>query len=221
MATLHPKLAPLHWRAAGGARPKHTVELFLDFVCPFSRRLFLALYDGVLSKDDEGAWRESVEFVFRPQVQPWHPASTLVHEAAVAVAVQLSDSDADEAERSRRWWRFARELFAQSDKYYDSHTIDETRAQSYRRLAQLADHVSPGTEADILDQLHIDPAKTPDAEGDNGGNKVTNIVKLPVKYGRLVGIHVSPTVLTDGAVANAVSSGWSAQQWQEYLDKLK
>jgi len=32
-----------------------------------------------------GAYEGKVKVIFRPQVQPWHSSSTLVHEAALAV----------------------------------------------------------------------------------------------------------------------------------------
>lgn len=40
----------------------------------------------------------------------------------------------------------------------------------------------------------------------NSGNQVTNDLKVMVKMARLVGIHVSPTVVFDGVVANDISS---------------
>lgn len=33
----------------------------------------------------ESKYKNKVNFIFRQQVQPWHPSSTLVHEAGVAV----------------------------------------------------------------------------------------------------------------------------------------
>ena len=43
--------------------------------------------------------------------------------------------------------------------------------------------------------------------------------KRLVKMGRLVGVHVSPTVIVDGVVDNTISSGWTKEQWIEYLEK--
>lgn len=64
--------------------PLHTIELYLDYVCPYSLKLYNTLYHSVfpaLSKQSP----PKVEFIFRQQIQPWHPASTLTHEAGVAV----------------------------------------------------------------------------------------------------------------------------------------
>ena len=53
----------------------------------------------------------------------------------------------------------------------------------------------------------------------NAGNAVTGDVKLIVKSARLTGVHVTPTVLFDGVVAGEISSGWTGEQWGEWLGK--
>jgi hypothetical protein len=42
---------------------------------------------------------------------------------------------------------------------------------------------------------------------------------LLVKYGRQNSIHVSPTVLFNGLVANDVSSSWGEAEWSAFLEK--
>lgn len=43
------------------------------------------------------------------------------------------------------------------------------------------------------------------------------IVIVLVKFSRQNSIHVSPTVLWDGLVANEVSSSWGEKEWNEFL----
>jgi hypothetical protein len=59
----------------------------VDYVCPFSAKMARAL-DGVLKPlvDAGGPYAGKLKVIFRPQVQPWHASSTLVHEAGIAVA---------------------------------------------------------------------------------------------------------------------------------------
>jgi hypothetical protein len=48
----------------------------------------------------------------------------------------------------------------------------------------------------------------------------TSISYIPsflVKFSRQNGIHVSPTVMWDGLVANEVSSGWEQQDWVDFF----
>ena len=40
-----------------------------------------------------------------------------------------------------------------------------------------------------------------------------------VKFSRQNGIHVSPTVLWDGLIANEISSSWGEREWTEFLEK--
>ena len=66
-----------HVYAVGTKAAKiHTLELYLDFVCPFSAKLWERIITDVIpyvEKEKPG----QVEFVFRQLVQPWHPSSTL------------------------------------------------------------------------------------------------------------------------------------------------
>lgn len=70
----------------------------------------------------------------------------------------------------------------------------------------------------MLDMLTVS-----DKAGEDGslniGNKVTDDLKVMVKAARMVGVHVSPTVIFNGVVENSVSSGWTVEQWKEWLEK--
>jgi len=146
-----------------------------------------------------------VRFVFRHQVQPWHPQSTMLHEAALAVA-QISPS---------RFFDFSKVLFEHAADYYDAKTYTQSRMQIYESLAQLSEKVSINADA-VLALLTRD---TSDPSAQNGGNKITNDLKRAIKFGRQNGIHVSPTTLFNGIVENAISSSWTWNEWQTYLAK--
>ncbi|KAI1752168.1 thioredoxin-like protein [Xylaria castorea] len=196
--------------AVTGAVPPtlNTLELFLDYVCPFSARQFKTIYNVVAPMiKSNPKWAGSVQFIFRQQIQPWHPSSTLTHEAAVAV-LQVAPE---------KYWAFSDALFADQDSYFDVSVVNETRNQTYRRLAKLAAGVGVD-EAAVYDRLAI--SDKPAGDGSlNTGNKVTNDIKVLVKTARLVGVHVSPTVIFNGVVANDISSGWTKEQWEEWLTK--
>ncbi|RYC55334.1 hypothetical protein CHU98_g10874 [Xylaria longipes] len=196
--------------AVTGAVPPtlHTLELFLDYVCPFSARQFNTIYNVVVPLiRSSPKWASSVQFIFRQQIQPWHPSSTLTHEAAVAVLQAAPD----------KYWAFSDALFKDQKAYFDVSVVNETRNQTYRRLAKLAAGVGVD-EAAVYDRLAISD-KPAENGGLNTGNKVTNDIKVLVKTARLVGVHVSPTVIFNGVVANDISSGWTKEQWEEWLTK--
>ena len=80
---LAPKFAGQKFTAIN-APTLHTLELYLDYVCPYSAKMFTTVYTSVLPLIRQ-KYASKVQLIFRQQIQPWHPSSTLVHEAGVAV----------------------------------------------------------------------------------------------------------------------------------------
>ena len=92
--------------------------------------------------------------------------------------------------------------------------LNETRNKTYERLAKLGATVGVD-EKKMYDLLKV----AEDQEAPHKGNAVTNDVKVLVKMNRLVGIHVTPTVVFDGVVNNDVQSSFTGEQWKEWLEK--
>lgn len=160
------------------------------------------LRDTLLKK-----YGDSVVTIFRQQIQPWHPSSTLVHEAGFAVLKTSPD----------KFYDFSAALFEQQKDFFDVNVVNETRNATYKRLAKIAGSVGVD-ENKVYELLHI--SDKPGEDGSlNTGNGVTNDVKVQVKTNRLVGVHVTPTVVFDGVVNGEISSGWSREQWEEWLGK--
>lgn len=203
---LAPKFAGQKLAAGISPQAVHTLELYLDYVCPFSKKMFNTVYTSVIPLVEK-KYSQKVQIIFRQQVQPWHPSSTLVHEAGVAVL--KTDPD--------KFWHFSKALFDGQTDYFDVNVINETRNATYKRLAKLAGSAGID-EAKIYDLLEV--SDKPDKDGNtNVGNKTTDDLKQLIKAGRLVGIHVSPTVLFNGLVENGISSGFTADEWDEWLQK--
>jgi hypothetical protein len=80
---LAPKFAGQRFSAAS-VPALHTLELYLDYVCPFSAKMFNTMYTSVFPLIQQ-KYSSKVQVIFRQQIQPWHPSSTLVHEAGAAV----------------------------------------------------------------------------------------------------------------------------------------
>ncbi|KAF2151984.1 hypothetical protein K461DRAFT_257495 [Myriangium duriaei CBS 260.36] len=195
-------------KLAAGLSPKaiHTLELYLDYVCPFSKKQFDTVYDSVKPLIEK-KYKSKVEIIFRQQIQPWHPSSTLVHEAGVAVLQTNPD----------KFWEFSKALFDKQKEYFDVNVVSETRNATYKRLAKVAASVGVD-ESQVYKKLEISD-KPADDGSLNTGNAVTNDLKLLIKAARLVGIHVSPTVVFDGIVENSISSSFTVDQWDEWLQK--
>ncbi|TFK94259.1 hypothetical protein K466DRAFT_561218 [Polyporus arcularius HHB13444] len=189
---------------AGKYDAPHTLEVFLDYVCPFSAKISLAI-DSVLRPlfAPGGKYDGKVKVIFRNQVQPWHGSSTFVHEAGIAVA-RIAPED---------FWKFSLALFKRQGEYFDIPTSTLTPVQIRENLAKLvAETIGADKAAQFGDLLTL--KSTP-----NGGVAVTDDLKYTIKYSRQNGIHVSPTVLWDGLIANEVSSSWGEKEWTEFLTK--
>jgi len=200
---LQPTLRP--FIIAGSHDAPHTLDIFLDYVCPFSAKLSLAI-DSVLRPlfAPGGKYAGKVKVIFRQQVQPWHGSSTFVHEAGLAVA-RVSPE---------HFWPFSLALFKRQGEYFDIPTSTLTPTQIREKLASLAAEVIGTGEAAPAVNDQLTNKTTP-----NGGVDVTEDLKYTIKFSRQNGIHVSPTVLWDGLVANEVSSSWGEKEWTEFLAK--
>ena len=126
-------------------------------------------------------------------------------------------------------------LFDKQAEYFDVNVVNETRNNTYSRLSKLAGSVGID-EKRIYSLLEISDKPGPDGSL-NSGNKVTNDIKLLTKANRLTGVHVTPTVLFNvsedlvrhchkrtltwlqGVVEGGISSGFSKDDWQQWLEK--
>ncbi|KAF5363597.1 hypothetical protein D9756_000304 [Leucocoprinus leucothites] len=197
---LQPSLQPLI--IAGNQNAPHTLEVFLDYVCPFSAKFSRAIDNFIAPLiSGGGKYEGKVKVIFRLQVQPWHAASTLTHEAGLAVLKASPD----------KFWTFSRLLFDNQDDYFDKATLDLTPRQIRDKLASLAGQViSREAVEKFRDLLALKGSA-------NGGNGVTDDLKYNIKFARQNSIHVSPTALWDGLIANDVSSSWGEKEWTDFF----
>jgi len=145
--------------------------------------------------------------LFRQQIQPWHPSSTLCHEAAAAV-LRLSPD---------KFWAFSEALFETQNDFFDVSVVNETRNNTYKHLSKIAGSVGVD-EGKVYSMLEI-PGKPTEDGSLNVGNSVTSDIKLMVKANRRTGVHVTPTVLFNGIEEGSVGSTTNPQQWEDWLDK--
>jgi hypothetical protein len=108
-------------------------------------------------------------------------------------------------------------LFDDAKPFYDENVVNETRNKTYERLAKIGGKVGVN-EQEMLKLLWIDDKPASDGSL-NTGNGVTNELKVLVKMSRMQGIHVTPTALFNGVVENSISSSFSGEQWEEWLEK--
>ncbi|EAS36918.3 uncharacterized protein CIMG_02272 [Coccidioides immitis RS] len=202
-----PKYAGLKLFSSGITEQRHTLEIYLDYVCPYSAKFFDTFYNSVIPIIRK-KYRSYLQVIFRPQVQPWHPSSTLTQEAALVV-LKLEPS---------KFWDFSEALFKAQKEYFDVNVVNETRNHTYKRLAALASKVTGLDEGEVYWLLKISDRPGPDGSL-NTGNQVTNDIKFLTKSNRVVGAHVTPTVFFDGIEERSIDSKFTPQQWEEWLEK--
>jgi hypothetical protein len=66
---LAPKYAGQKFSVSSVSETVNTVELFLDYVCPYSAKMFHTVYGSVFPAVKEKNMK--VQFIFRQQIQPW------------------------------------------------------------------------------------------------------------------------------------------------------
>lgn len=140
----------------------------------FSAKQFKTVYKSVLPMAKQKPYGSNVQFIFRQHIQPWHPSSTLVHEAGVAV-LRLAPA---------KFWDFSEKLFEAQNDYFDVNVVNETRNQTYRRLAKLGATV--GVNEDEMYKLLEIPDKPAKDGSLNVGNAVTDDLKVLVKVRTLL-----------------------------------
>ncbi len=147
--------------------------------------MFTTVYDGVYPII-ESKYQDKLQIIFRQQIQPWHPSSTLVHEAGAAV-LQI-DGD--------KFWDFSKALFDKQTDFFDVNVVHEERNKTYERLAKIGSSVGVD-EKKMYGLLQV--SDKPDKDGNtNVGNEVTNDIKLMVKVhiANILSITRSRTLLT-------------------------
>ncbi|RLV93262.1 hypothetical protein JA1_002612 [Spathaspora sp. JA1] len=217
---ISPKYSSTHYfhssnKLAGksGATP-HIVNLFLDYNCPFSAKLYFKLYQTVIPKLEE-KHPGKFQFVYVNVIQPWHTNSNLLNEFALGYAKLLRESSISQPNED--FWKLSEVLYKNKESFYDTSNIDLTRNQIY---SQIYDVVSKDLRLSfsrevILEQLEIPHSEAPS----NAGNKTATDVKYFTRYLRGVGAHITPTVSVDGIINDSISSGTPEEELIELFEK--
>lgn len=191
------------WKRAQNA--KVHLDVYVDYACPFSKKIFDTLTGVVyphFNSDADGPTPLKITFMQVPQ--PWHVQSALLHEAVIT-ARALSPELVDD---------FQAAVFANQPQFVDVEVYDKSRRQINEELAEIAASVGVDRAA-FLQYLQID---TTDGKR-NSGNQATRVLKLYTKHHRQLGVHVTPTCRINGIEVNT-SSGWTLEQWIELLEPL-
>ncbi|WPK24281.1 hypothetical protein PUMCH_001548 [Australozyma saopauloensis] len=204
---ISPKYALSHYYFKGLTNP-HVVNLYLDYNCPFSAKMYFTLFKTIPQVQKKHP--DVFQFVFVNVVQPWHPQSVLLNEYALVVAQLLREKAPEKS--NELFWNVSYELFANKDKFFDSVTSNVGRNDYYKLINDVVfDKLElPITKTDVLGKLEI--AATDLANASNAGNAAIADVKYFTRYLRGVGVHITPTVSVNGIVADLLSSASTTEE---------
>ena len=212
----------------GPSTAPNLVEIYLDYLCPFSRRAFDRLVDEVVPQLlVAGKHADQVQVIFRQQVQSWHPHATLIHEVALAAEHVLLHHSSNAGAGSKiastdavnGFWSVSKALFAVGAEFGDDKVLDMSQRQLYKNITQmLFDHSKELSGTSITQEQFVELLIS---KKDQGATKhdLTADFKWHLKLSRHNSIHVSPTLLVDGIVEQSYGSTWTVDDWKRLLSE--
>jgi len=169
------------------------LELFLDFQCPFSAKMFNAL------KGLDKSIYDQVLFKIIQVPQPWHPASCVKHLAARAVMIVCEKEKVE-----MDFWELSDILFNNV-----SMRDEDVYEKSFLKLHE---EIRDALPEKVPKEAFMELMKPETISGTAGKQ-----LKWFVRYHRVRGVHVTPTVFVNGIEEGKISSSWTAEQWTEYI----
>ena len=146
------------------AHPKVLVECYVDFCCPFSKKIYdtltLNIIPHFIRRDPD-----SLKVVFHQVPQPWHPQSAMMHEAALAVEIskpsaypamfaKLMDKRDDfTGAYSLQAFHWTESTVTECRGAADIMTYEKSRLEIYEQLSEIAAEV--GVEHDPFMKLLV------------------------------------------------------------------
>jgi protein-disulfide isomerase len=101
-------------------------------------------------------------------------------------------------------------------EFFDVNVANKSRTEMHAQLSELLKDVIASKDQ-YQSLIEYDKAKIQKGAL-NPGCAVTQQIKDVSRYTRSVGVHVSPTVYLDGVEQKEVSSGWTIERWDEFLN---
>ncbi|ODV85783.1 hypothetical protein CANARDRAFT_27873 [[Candida] arabinofermentans NRRL YB-2248] len=215
MGNIQPKFNSTHiYKSSEGAvsssSPKHSVEFFLDYDCPFSAKLFKKLNDEIIPLLKSKGILGEFDLTIINVIQPWHHINSgVMHEVALAVANEYPS----------QFWKFSTVLFENIQSFYDSETFDLSRKQITQKAIDLAVANLKDIDGSALWKWLV-ISKNADGSPSNAGNKLAKDVKYFTRYHRTIGVHVTPTVSVDGIPNGSIESSSPAQDIVKILSDI-
>ncbi|KAK4702733.1 hypothetical protein P7C70_g3486, partial [Phenoliferia sp. Uapishka_3] len=211
----------------GRATAAHTLELYLDLICPFSEKQLMGVrkYLVPLIESNETVG-QNLQIILRFRTRC---AAKLLSRGTLRAHLSTKPCLAcPRSLPSRARLRAtvmlppSRPLRHSSSCFKDGVLADTITLQAFydEPCAKESPNATRERLADLAAEVGVDRAKYIEATKvgkSNGGTPVTPDLKLAIKYGRQNGVHVTPTVALDGLIDGSISSSFTDADWKKYL----
>ena len=164
--------------------PLNTLELYLDYACPFCLKIFQRWTDGGFFTDDF-LTTHKLQIRFNHVPQPWHLRSIPIHNVGLAVARYKPEA----------FWDYSLQLFKDAKETWDDNFNNATPNEFNNVLAEHAHKYTGVDKVLVVDYLGDKEASTRMAD-----------LKYFVRYHRTVGVHMTPTVAINGIICGNIES---------------
>ncbi|WVQ91738.1 hypothetical protein IAS59_005541 [Cryptococcus gattii] len=197
----------------GAAHSPSTLEVYIDPVCPFSRKITESIDRNILPMiTNGGKYDGTVNLVVRLYPQPFHYYSAPIIEALYVFGQT----------NPRLFWQYLLAVHSTGTTFYNRPAASLTLSSLRDKLVEIAveqvldkDEASgKGPKSKIFGELR-DGLEV--KASDNGGNEGTEGLKYSLKLGRQNGIQVTPTALWNGLKDESVSSSYGKEEWEKYF----
>ncbi|PWN89127.1 hypothetical protein FA10DRAFT_272366 [Acaromyces ingoldii] len=232
---------PLRALGIGEFNAPHSLEMYLDYLCPFSNKQLQGVYEHLLPLifEPSSPYYGKVRIILRPYPQPWHSSAPILAEAALAIARLAEPSGKNAVEETNNlvdpklnaFWVFSREVMKNQEAYFDGPSRtknpdqirgdfvnlavatlgEQPKREKGKPLVKSHERGMPLGQA-VKNLVRVEP------EG-NAGSAVAPDLKYCVKIGRQNGIHVTPTMIWNGLVEPSISSSYGEKEWKDFLEK--
>lgn len=123
---LPPRLRAL---GIGEFNAPHSLEMYLDYLCPFSNKQLHGVYEHLLPLvfGKDAPYAGKVRIIFRPYPQPWHASSGLLAESALAIARLaepagkniISETNSLIDPSLNAFWVYSLQVMKRQEEYFD------------------------------------------------------------------------------------------------------
>jgi len=152
-----------------------TIEVFVDFVCPFSNRIVGNL------KEVAAEYGDQVNIVFFIVPQPWHPQGSIIAECFLAAASIAPES-------TSKLLTATFDAF-HTNRFQDVPSYDMSRHDFHKAFAELYNETCGVPPEKLLEAVEIKQGTGEFAL--HHGNGATRLLKFYVKLHRQLGVHVT------------------------------